>query len=138
MSEMKSYQEKTPVLGQSKAAWDKLLGGINADYMMDELWTEGKRESAYRDELKFRRGGKTLITLYIREGFFKAVVILGKKERTKFEENLTGFSDAIRKIYDDTHTYHDGKWLGIDVYDTDLIDDIMKLLHIKRKPNRKK
>ena len=32
---------------------------------------------------------------------------------------------------------HDGKWLGFEVRDDSLIDDIIKLLHIKRKPNRK-
>jgi hypothetical protein len=93
--------------------------------------------SDYRDELKFRKGGKTLVTLYARDGFFKVVVILGKEERAVYEEKQAGFSDAIRKNYDDTHTYHDGKWLGIDVSDSLLIDDIINLLHIKRKPNRK-
>lgn len=140
MSEVKSYEEIAPILGESKTAWEKLIGYIRVYYIMDERWTTGKstgKLSAYRDELKFRHGGKTLVTLYVRESFFKVVIVLGKDERAKYEERQPEFSDSIRKIYDDTHTYHDGKWLGIDVYDLSLIDDIIRLLSIKRKPNRK-
>jgi len=32
---------------------------------------------------------------------------------------------------------HDGKWLGFEVRDELLIDDIIRFLPIKRKPNRK-
>jgi len=140
MSEIKSYEEIVPILGESITAWEKLVGYIRFNYVMDELWTEGAttgKLANYRNELKFRRGGKTLVTLYIREGFFKVVIVLGKDERLKYEERQFEFSEAIRKIYDDTHTYHDGKWLGIDIYDLSLIDDVMGLISIKRKPNRK-
>jgi hypothetical protein len=139
-SEIKPYAEIAPILGVSKAVWEKLVGYIRVYYIMDELWTAGKdtgKLRAYRNELKFRRGGKTLVTLYVREGFFKVVVVLGKDERVKYEERQAEFSDTICKIYDDTHTYHDGKWLGIDVFDDTLHDDIIRLLHIKRKPSRK-
>ncbi|MDD4495414.1 MAG: DUF3788 domain-containing protein [Eubacteriales bacterium] len=139
-SEIKSYKEVEPILGKASKAWERLVGYIRFNYVMDELWTTGKstgKLSAYRDELKFRCGGKTLVTMYVREGFFKVVIILGKDERGKYEEQQSTFSDAIRNIYDNTHTYHDGKWLGIDVYDPSLIDDIIRLLKIKRKPNRK-
>ena len=63
--------------------------------------------------------------------------MFGKDEREKFEEQREAFGDAIHKEYDDAEVYHDGKWLGFDVYDETLIDDIFLLLHIKRKPNRK-
>jgi len=63
--------------------------------------------------------------------------VLGKNEREKFDEQRETFSDAVRKIYDETPIYHDGKWLGFEVRDEMLIDDIIRLLHVKRKPNRK-
>ncbi|MDD4496259.1 MAG: DUF3788 domain-containing protein, partial [Eubacteriales bacterium] len=144
MSEMKSdikpYEEIARVLGVSKTAWEKIVGYIRVYYGMDELWTGGVttgKLANYRNELKFRRGGKTLVTLYVREGYFKVVIVLGKDERLTYEEWQSEFSEAIRKFYDDTPTYHDGKWLGIDICDLSLIDDVIGLLFIKRKPNRK-
>lgn len=140
MSGIKPFVEIAETLGEAITAWETLARYIRTNYVMDELWTDGKttgKLAAYRDELKFRRGGKTLVTVYIRDGFFKVCIVFGKDERVKFEEAGAGFSEAIRKLYDETHTYHDGKWLGIDVYDTSPVDDIIKLLNIKRKPNRK-
>jgi len=43
----------------------------------------------------------------------------------------------VQKIYDETKTYHDGKWLMFEPTDTALFDDFVKLLGIKRKPNKK-
>jgi len=64
-------------------------------------------------------------------------VVLGKDEREKFDEQRELFSEAVRKVYDEAQLYHDGKWLGFNMYDDLLVDDITRLLHIKRKPNRK-
>ena len=43
---------------------------------------------------------------------------------------------CIRDSYDETRTYHDGKWLMFEPEDTSLFDDFIRLLGIKRKPNR--
>ena len=134
---VKPYESILPRLLDAKAAWENLTDFINQNYVMEEHWFEGKPESNYHSELKFRRGGKTLITLYIREGYFGATVILGKDERAKCEERRGEFSSALLKIYDETNTLHDGKWLWIVVHDMSMLDDIFRLLAIKRKPNRK-
>ena len=65
------------------------------------------------------------------------MVILGKDERLKFEEDRESYANEFLKIYDEARTYHDGKWIMFEPVDTSLFDDFMKLLKIKRKPNRK-
>ena len=137
-SAAKDYKELLPALGEAKLAFEELLGFIYQNYEMEELWTAGKPTSNYHSELKYKRGGKTLITLYMRENYFLAQVILGKAERDKFEKARNGYSEVLQKIYDTTDTLHDGKWLGIKVYDNALIPDITSLLLLlKRRPNRK-
>ena len=135
---IKTYNQVEATLGQASRAWEKIVGHIRFFYVMDELWTEGNPTGNYHSELKFRRGGKTLVTLYIREGFFKICLVLGKIEREKFEEQRVSFCKTIQKFYDDANTYHDGKWLWFDIHDEELINDIIRLLDIKRKPNRKR
>jgi len=125
------------MLGNASPAWEKLTGGIRFYYEMDEIWEPGNPAHKHYNNLRIRRGGKTLITLALREGYFIACVVLGKDEREKFDAERAAFGEAIYKIYDEAHTYHDGKWLGFDMYDDLLVDDIIRLLHIKRKPNRK-
>jgi predicted transcriptional regulator len=134
---IKSYHEAAPMLGQSDKAFEKLVGYVRFHYVMDEIWDSGKPGSKYRNALKFRRAGKTLLTLYMRNGYFAVSIVFGKGERAKFEESQTGFSETVRGIYNRTDTLHDGKWLWIDIYDDTLIDDMIRLINIKKKPNRK-
>lgn len=99
-------------------------------YVLDEVGN-GK------DELKFRRGGKTVLTIYIRDGHFDFLIIFGKGERAAFELERSTFPKEICDIYDNSKTYHDGKWMLIPVRNLQTLDAVKRLVMIKRKPNRK-
>lgn len=115
--------------------WEKLCALIEEKYDMDRIWNHGGKAWTY--EYKYRRGGKTLCALYARENHIGFMVILGKEERNKFDRDRNSYSEEVRRIYDETKTYHDGKWLLFEPTDTTLFDDFSRLLQIKRKPNRK-
>ncbi len=115
--------------------WIKLDALIEEKYDMERLWNKGGK--AWKYEYKYRRGGKTLCALYARENCVGFMIILGKDERLKFEADRDTFSQEVQRIYDETQTYHDGKWLMFEPIDTTLFDDFTRLLRIKRKPNRK-
>ncbi len=68
---------------------------------------------------------------------YRFMVIFGKAERDNFENIRTTLSDAVCKQYDDATVYRDGKWVMFEPTDTSELDDYIKLLAIKRKPNRK-
>ena len=114
--------------------WTSLHQLIEQKYNMEQMWNHGGKKWTY--EYKYRRGGKTLCALYDKEQTLGLMVILGKDERTKFESMREMFSNAAQKIYDETTTFHDGKWLMFELKDTSLFNDIERLLSIKRKPNR--
>lgn len=65
------------------------------------------------------------------------MIILGKDERLKFENDRENYTEEVRRIYDEAQTYHDGKWMMFQPTDTALFDDFIRLLQIKRKPNKK-
>ena len=114
--------------------WTSLHQLIEQKYNMEQMWNHGGKKWTYED--KYRKGGKTLCALYAKEQTIGFMVILGKDERTKFESMREMFSNAAQKIYDETTTFHDGKWLMFELKDTSLFNDIERLLSIKRKPNR--
>lgn len=114
--------------------WTSLHQLIEQKYNMEQMWNHGGKKWTY--EYKYRRGGKTLCALYAKEQTIGFMVILGKDERTKFESMREMFSNAAQKLYDETTTFHDGKWLMFELKDTSLFNDIERLLSIKRKPNR--
>ncbi len=128
-------EQMTALVGKSLYdIWIKLCDLIEEKYDMDRLWDKGGKAWTY--EYKYRRGGKTLCALYAREKCVGFMVILGKDERLKFEEDRENYSKDVQKIYDETQTYHDGKWMMFEPTDTSLFDDFIRLLGIKRKPNR--
>ena len=134
---IKPYNEVKAMLGGASAAWEKLVGYIRYHYEMDENWAEGKPTHKHFNNLFIKRSGKALLSLHLREGFFLVSVTLGGKERDKFEEQRAMFGEVVRNKYDAAETLHDGKWLGFEVRDDSFIDDIIRLVQIKRKPNRK-
>lgn len=114
--------------------WNELRDLIEKKYEMEHLWNNGGKAWTY--EYKYRRGGKTLCTLYARENRLGCMLIFGKEERAKVEGNRESYSPHVQKIYDEAKTYHDGKWVMFEVKDRSLFPDLEKLLLLKRKPNR--
>ena len=103
---------------------------MRGKYRLDEIG-DGK------DELKFKQGQKTIVTIYIREDKFTFLIIFGKKERECFEMQKSEFSKYVCDYYDNSKTYHDGKWMFIDVNTLKQLQEVKKLILIKKKPNRK-
>ncbi len=89
------------------------------------------------DELKFRKSGKTVLTITIREDRYEFLVIFGKAERELFEARRKEFPQKLQEIYDNSKTYHDGKWMYISVADLSMLEAVKQLVLIKKKPNRK-
>lgn len=136
LDKIPTTEEMISLLGKSLyEVWNNLCALIDEHYDMEHLWDKGGK--AWKYEYKYRRGGKTLCALYARENCVGFMVVLGKDERLKFETDKENYSKAVQEIYDNTHTYHDGKWVMFEPTDTSLFDDFIRLLSIKRKPNRK-
>lgn len=131
-----SQSTMTELLGESLfEVWQKLCLTIDEKYEMERLWNTGGKSWTY--EYKYRRGGKILCSLYAKSNCFGFMIIFGKDERTKFEDIRDTLSKSVCKKYDEAKTYHDGKWVMFEPTDTAEFDDYMKLLAVKRKPNRK-
>ena len=128
-------KEMTALVGKSLYdVWNQLCALIDENYDMDCLWDQGGK--AWKYEYKYRRGGKTLCALYARENCVGFMVILGRDERLQFETDRENYSKEVQKRYDEARTYHDGKWMMFEPVDTSVSDEFLKLLRIKRKPNR--
>ena len=131
-----SQSTMTDLLGQPLfEVWQKLCVVIDEKYEMERLWSAGGKNWIY--EYKYRRGGKTLCSLYAKDNRIGFMIIFGKNEREKLEEIRDTLSDAVCRRYDEAKTYRDGKWVMFEPTDTSEFDDYMKLLAVKRKPNRK-
>lgn len=126
-------EELYSIMGEEKfKVWSEISCFIEKNYNVEYLWDRGGKTGIY--ELKYRKSGKTLCALYPREQGMRILIVFGKVEREKFEGSRSEFSQYVNDFYDNTHQYHDGKWLYLD-YNSNLpIEDIKKLILIKKKP----
>jgi hypothetical protein len=58
-------------------------------------------------------------------------------EHIPSQEERQAYTPEVQKVYDDSTTYHDGKWMMFIIKDETFFEDMMRLLLIKRRPNRK-
>lgn len=136
LDKVPNEEELTALLGKPLYdIWKKLCALIEKHYNMDCGWSSGGKAWDY--EYKYRRGGKTLCALYARENCVGFMVVLGKDERSKFEADRGHYTKEVQKIYDEAQTYRDGKWIMFEPADTSLFGDFIRLLGLKRRPNRK-
>ncbi len=115
--------------------WNELTAGIDLLYDVDRLWDKGF--GPWEIEYKYRRGGKTLCTLYAKKDAAELLITYGKAEREKFEDIQDSFSPSILAIYNAAEVLHDGKWLWFPLDENLLLSDVTSMLKIKRRPNRK-
>lgn len=88
--------------------------------------------------LSYRKGGRPLCDMFPEKGAFTALVVLGGKEAALALAELPSFGPNVRACLENTPAFHDGKWLWIRVQDRRDVEDIQRLVLMKRKPARKK
>lgn len=129
-------QEKlAELLGPSLTeVWNELCSAIESRYEMERAWGPGGKR--WDLEYKYRRGGKTLCALYAAPRRMGFMVIFGRDERAKVEGIRDELSESVRRAYDVARTYRDGKWVMFEPTDDSEFDDYLRLLALKRRPNR--
>lgn len=115
--------------------WVALCERIDSRYEMNHEWYEGGKK--WQLEYKFRRGGKTLCSMCFKPQSVGVMIIFGKAERAVFEAERDTYAKEIQNLYDESTTFHDGKWMMFILQDQKQFDDFERLLKVKRKPNRK-
>ena len=115
--------------------WTRLLEFIEANYpgVFTPDWIFGGKK--YGWGLRFKKS-KSFCTLIPERNRLVVQIVLGGAERQKAEKVLSELTPNVRKAYTEATTYHDGKWLALVAEREETLDDIEKLLAVKRKPKR--
>ena len=83
--------------------------------------------------VKFNKSGKGLCTLYPKEGYFTALVVIGQREKQAIESILCECTPEVQTIYQQTKEGNGQKWLMIEIEDRDeRYWDIFRFIGIRR------
>lgn len=76
--------------------------------------------------------------MYPRENTFTVMVVIGKKEKERFEQALPSFCSELQQLCRDTKEGNGQKWLMIDLENEGaLYKDVKRILEIRYPRNRK-
>jgi hypothetical protein len=126
--------EVKDALGECFPLWEGMLQFIEDTYQLRVEFSYGGKN--YGWNLWYRPGGKALVSLYPQENSFVAQVVLGKDQL----EKALGLSlgEKVGKMVQETPLLHDGKWLFISVDSQTDLQDVQRLLLVKKRPVMKK
>ncbi len=115
--------------------WTRLLEFIEVNYpgVFTPDWIFGGKK--YGWGLRFKKS-KSFCTLIPERNRLVVQIVFGGEERKKAETILAELTPSVRKAYTEATTYHDGKWLALVAEREETLDDIERLLAVKRKPKR--
>lgn len=83
--------------------------------------------------IKFKKSGKTLCTLYPKEQYFTVMVVVGRKEKEPVEAILPECTSELQEIYYQTKEGNGQRWLMVDLEDHEaMYHDLMRLIQIRR------
>lgn len=79
--------------------------------------------------VKYRKSGKSLCTLYPEEGFFYCLVVVGKKEEA--EVLLPELTPETQNLYQEAKPYNGARWLTLKVINEQTLEDIKALISLR-------
>lgn len=120
------------LLGERAALFIEMLLFLRENYCPSEDYRFSQKDGW---TVFYRRGGKSLCYVHLREGGFTVTVVIGESLSDKVKSS--GVGKETWQLFQNAKQFHDGKWLHFDVENKHHIEDIKKLLLIKKNPVRK-
>ena len=115
------------------AHWAKLRDWMDESYpgVFAPDWLYGGKNRGWALRYTSTKAFCSLVPAY---RLFSVLVVLGGAERVKFEEQRSSWSLRLAKLYDETPTFHDGKWLTVAISSADHRREVITLVSMKRPP----
>lgn len=112
--------------------WKQVTNLIERNYpgIFTPEWLFGGKKHGW--SLRYKKS-TSFCTLIPEKNHFALLIVFGAEERSKVETIRDSLSTYTQMEYDAATTYHDGKWVLITINSNEVIEDVMKLLALKRK-----
>jgi hypothetical protein len=121
-------------VGKAKKPWLEFTSFLDENYDFSPEKINYGKKSGWA--IRYRKSNRTWCALYPQKDCFEVQIIFGKKEVEKFQEMRNEFGEFVLNKFDTTRQLHDGRWMFFTITDSTLIEDLKKMMKIKRKPKK--
>ena len=117
--------------------WADLNSFLQENYGVEPVYSYSICSGQPGWNVKYKKAGRALCTLYPMSGFFIALVVIGAKEEMEAELVLPDCDESIRCMYDNAVALMGGRWLMIHVTSEKILEDVKRLIQLRRKIKRR-
>ena len=110
--------------------WNQLIDFIESTYQISPK-LEYSRCAVPGWNIKYRKKGKSLCTLYPMEGYFICLIVINDKQAPLFESAFDSFSSYTQELYKTTAHGNGQRWLMLEIEDNFMLEDIKLLFQIR-------
>ena len=120
----------------SSPLWDALCFHLESCYGVLPKVEHSICSGAPGWNVKYKKNGRALCTLYPAENFFTCLVSVGSREAMEAELILSNCTEAVRNLYWNTKPFNGGRWLMIPVTSPEALEDVKQLIALRVQKKR--
>ena len=128
-----SFEDIREYIGEAKSNWDELVLYIEETYKAKQQLDYSKCSAQTGWNVKYKKSGKSLCTIYPMPNYFIVLVVVGAKEEHEVVLAMEAgiFSKYVRELYQKTAFSAMGRWMMIEVKHKDILSDVKRLIEIR-------
>lgn len=111
--------------------WDELCGHLHTCYDVTPSVAYSVCAGAPGWNVKYRKSGRALCTLYPDDGFFTCLVTIGRREAPEAELLLPFLSEEVSALYQNAKPLNGARWLMIPVTSSKMLEDAKRLIALR-------
>ncbi|MDO9166156.1 MAG: DUF3788 domain-containing protein [Rhodoferax sp.] len=117
--------------------WEQITQLIEQNYpgVFTPEWLYGGKKHGW--SLRYKKS-RSFCTLIPEKNRLALLIVFGAEDREKVESLRNSLAKKTQNEYDQATTYHDGKWLLLEIDTDSVVKDVMLLLAAKRRPKNER
>lgn len=112
---------------------DELCSFIEKTYSVDQSIEYSCCSLMPGWNIKYKKKGKSICTIYPAEGKFCSMVTISGKNQAEIEFMLPSCDNYVQDIYKNTKPFNSSRWLMIEVTSERILDDVKTFIDVKMK-----
>lgn len=111
--------------------WEQLCEHLKEHYQSTHILEYSGCSMQPGWNVKYKKRGRALCTLYPTKGYYTALVVIGERERVETEFALPFFTEYIRELYHNSKVGMGQRWLMIAVTDHEILKDVIQCIALR-------
>lgn len=116
--------------------WNELCRHVELTYAAQPRIEHSRCSGAPGWNVKYKKSGRSLCTLYPRDGYFTCLIAISGTAATEAELSMERFSPAMRDLYRKVQPCNGSRWFMIDVKTRETLTDLQGLIALRAAAKR--